>query len=69
MKNSPVGSGRRAPADPEPTPAGEPLRFEIGDRAFLFAEKHQRDERWWLGEWARVENRKIAYEATKGMKQ
>lgn len=57
---SPVGSGRCAPADPEPTPAGEPLLLEIGDRAFLHAEKYQRDERWWRGEWAKAENRRRA---------
>jgi hypothetical protein len=43
----------------------DPLRLEIGDRAYLHAERHQRDERWWRGEWAKVENRKIAYEAMK----
>lgn len=65
MKVSPVGSRSISPLDPEPTPAGEPLRLEIGDRAFLHAEKYQRDERWWRGEWAKVENRKIAYKAMK----
>ena len=50
----------------EPTPAGEVLRLEVGDRAFLYAEKYQRDARWWQNEWSRVVNVRAASKHLKG---